>query len=289
MRKLVPIIILAAALAVGIQLGMRTTSEPLGPAVRIDFIDVGQGDSIFIRTPDGINLLIDAGEEKYGPKVVEHLSRLGVKRLDLVVMSHPHSDHIGGMPAVFEAFPVAGVLDSGYAHGTNVQEQVLRMIQDKKIPYHRATAGMRFRYGEKFTLEVLAPAKKLIEGTDSDANNNSVVVRLTYGQKRILFTGDIGREGEGRLIASRRDMESNVLKVAHHGSGSSTSLEFIRLVKPEYVIISVGAGNEYGHPGKSLLKRLAEEKTGALMFRTDRNGTITVRTDGHKIVVESER
>lgn len=289
MRRLVPIIILGLALSFGIRFGANKPGESLGPALRVDFIDVGQGDSIFIRTPDKINVLIDAGEPESGPVVVEHLRRLGVKRLDLVVMSHPHSDHIGGMPAVFDAFEIGGVLDSGYVHGSALQERVLRMIEDGKVPYHRATAGMEFRLGRKARLEVLSPPERLIRGTKSDANNNSVVVRLVLGRVRMLFTGDVEREGEGRLIAAREDLESQVLKIAHHGSSSGTSLEFIRLVSPEYLVVSVGAGNEYGHPSRATLRRVDKSKTGASLFRTDKDGTVIIKTDGRRIVVERKR
>lgn len=289
MRRLLPIIILGLALAIGIRFGIDQPDESFGPALQVDFIDVGQGDSIFIRTPDRINVLIDAGEAEAGPEVVAHLRRLGVKRLDLVVMSHPHSDHIGGMPAVFEAFEIEGVLDSGYVHGTATQERVLRMIEDGKVPYHRATAGMEFRLGSEARLEVLAPSERLIRGTRSDANNNSVVVRLVFDRVRMLFTGDIEKAGEGGLIASRQDIESQALKVAHHGSSGSTSLELLRMVRPEYLIISVGKGNEYGHPSKATLRRVDRNKTGALLFRTDKDGTITIKTDGRRIMVENRK
>lgn len=292
MRKLMPIIILVCAVAFGTWIGQQQKPKPkapLGPAVRVDFIDVGQGDSIFIHTPDGVNALIDAGEKEYGDKVVSHLRRARVRRLDLVVMSHPHSDHIGGMPAVFEAFPVGTVLDSGYAHGTALQEKVLRIIETRKIPYRRARSGMEIPLGAHARLEVLLPDKTLLKGTASDANNNSIVVRLVCGQVRMLFPGDLEREGEGKLIASRRDLSSQVLKVPHHGSSDSTSLELLRMVGPQYVVISVGARNEYGHPHRRTLRRLAKDRTGAEMFRTDKNGTVTLLTDGRGIVVEKER
>jgi competence protein ComEC len=289
MRRLMPIILLAAALGLGVRFGWKQPTEPLGPSVCVDFIDVGQGDSILIRTPDGASALIDAGEEDSGPKVVDYLKRARIKKLDLVVMSHPHSDHIGGIPAVLEAFHVGGVLDSGYVHGSAIQERVLEIIEDTRIPYHRALRGTEFRLGKDVRLEVLAPGRQLAHGTESDANNNSVVVRLVYRQVRMLFPGDVEWEGEGKLIESRMDIKSQVLKVAHHGASDSTSLEFIRLVGPETVVISVGAGNEYGHPRKSTLRRLAKERTGASLFRTDRDGAVTIRTDGNRIVVETRK
>lgn len=291
MRRLVPIIILAAALLLGARVGMehRWDSPRLGPSLRVDFIDVGQGDSILIHTPDGANALVDAGEAESGPRIVEHLKRAGVQRLDLLVLTHPHSDHVGGMPAVFESFPVGDVLDSGYVHGSEVQEAMLRRIEREKLPYHRARAGMEIALGQDARLEVLSPPERLFSGTDSDANNNSVVLRLVYGRVKILLAGDIEQEAEGELIASHRDLESQVLKVANHGASDSTSLEFLRLVRPEYVVISVGAHNEYGYPSRTTLGRLSEEKTGATVLRTDTSGTVSVLTDGRRIVVEKER
>lgn len=291
MRRLTPIIVLIAALFLGIRVGWRPPHPvpALGPAVRVDFIDVGQGDSILIRTPDGAAALIDAGEEQYGQYVVDHLRRSRIERLDWLVMSHPHSDHIGGVPAVLEAVPIENVLDSGYAHGTVTQENVLRLIEAKNISYRRAKIGLDLLLGKHVRLEVLAPPEHLLQGTDSDANNNSVVIRLVYGRVRMLFTGDLQQEGEGKLIASRRDLTSQVLKVGHHGSNDSTSLELLRMVGPEYVVISVGSGNEYGHPHRQTLRRLSKSRTDAEMFRTDKHGTVTFLTDGRRIVVEKAR
>jgi len=291
MRKLMPIILLAFALVVGTWFGHgpKQHSPPLRNALRIDFIDVGQGDSIFIQTPDGASALIDAGEDEYGAKVVAHLRKAGVRKLNLVIMSHPHSDHIGGMRSVLQTFSVGSVLDSGYAHGSALQRSILGIIKKKNIPFAQAKTGLVKSLGSKARIEILAPTKPLMHGTRSDANNNSVICRVVYGGVRILLMGDAEHEEQGRLLASGIDLESQVLKVSHHGSDDGTSLELIRLVKPEYAIISVGAGNEYGHPHKSVLKMLATERTGAKIYRTDLNGTITIFTDGRLISVETEK
>lgn len=286
-----PIILLGASLLAGTLLGFKPSHvEPLhGPVLRVDFMDVGQGDCILIQTPDGESALVDAGEEEYGPWVVEHLRRRGVRKLALVIMTHPHSDHIGGMPAVLTAFSVGGALDSGYVQGSETQERVFEMIRDGRIPYYRAKAGIILRLGAKVRLEVLSPPAKLFHGTKSDANNNSVVFRLVFGRVRMLFTGDIDNDAVGGLISSHRDLESQVLKVPHHGANDSTPLELLRLVRPDYAVICSGAGNDYGHPQKLTLRRLSEERTGAATFRTDTDGTISMSSDGGRIVVEKER
>ncbi len=290
MRKLLPIILLAFALAVGTWLGHKPQHvPPLKDALRVDFIDVGQGDSILIRTPDGASALIDAGEVDYGTRVVTYLKRGDVRKLDLVVISHPHSDHIGGMPSVLKAFPVGCVLDSGYVHGSTLQREVLRLIKNRNIPYAKAQAGMVRTLGSRAKIEILAPTKPFIGSTHSDANNNSVVCRITYGGVRILLMGDAETEEQGRLFASGVNLESQVLKVSHHGSNDGTSLELIRRVKPEYAVISVGRRNGYGHPHRSVLRMLATERTGTKIYRTDRNGTVSILTDGRRIALETER
>lgn len=292
MRKLLPIILLAFALVVGVWLGHKPhhpTPPPIKNALRIDFIDVGQGDSILIKTPDGASALIDAGEDDYGTKVVAHLRDAGIRKLNLVIMSHPHSDHIGGMQSVLNAFPVGGVLDSGYVHGSALQRSVLETIKRKNIPFAKARAGTTKLLGSKTKIEILAPREPLLHGTESDANNNSVVCRVVYGNVRILLMGDAEIEEQGRIIASGSNLESQVLKLSHHGSSDGTNLELLRWVKPEYIIISVGSGNEYGHPHRSVLRMIATEQTGARIYRTDMNGTVTILTDGRQIAAETEK
>jgi competence protein ComEC len=291
MRRLQPLILLAAALAVGTWLGVKKDAgiRVVGPSMKIHFIDVGQGDSILIQSPDGKSMLIDAGEGESGDTVVSYLKDNGIKRLSMLAMTHPHSDHIGGITQVLDSFPVGRVLDSGYAHGSRLQEHTLEEIERKHIPYSVATAGQHYRLGARVDVEVLSPPATPFSGTDNDANNNSLVMRVTYGSVSALLTGDIESEAEGALLASRRNIESNILKVAHHGSADSTSVELLRQVRPAYVVISVGRRNEYGHPHKSTLRRLSPEKLGASVYRTDQDGTIVLTTDGNTVVPEVER
>jgi len=291
MRKLLPILLLGLALAAGTWLGYLHGTEPqiAGPQMKLHFIDVGQGDSILIQSPDAKNMLVDAGEQEAGEKVVSYLKSHGVKRLEFLVMTHPHSDHIGGVPAVIENLRVSYVLDSGYPHGSSLQERVLRQIDEKKIPYLIAYAGQQYRLGRKVRIEILSPPRRLFRGTESDANNNSVVMRITYGAASALLAGDMQHEAESVLLSSHKNIESNILKVAHHGSRDSTSIEFLRQVKPGFVVISVGAHNEYGHPHRSTLRRLSPERLGAQLFRTDKDGTVLIFTDGRTIRAETER
>ena len=291
MRKLMPIILLIGALVIGAWIGWKKVrSEPwIGPTLRVDFIDAGEGDSIFILTPDGASALIDAGDEENGAKVVEHLRRLGVHRVDLMVLTHPDSNHVGGAPAIFEAFSVTSVLDSGYQSDSEVIRRIIKLIHPSGATYGYAKIGMNIPLGQRVKLEVLGPPENLFRGTGSDANNNSIVVRLVFGKVRMLLTGDIEKEAEGSLIANRLDLESQVLKVANLGSRNGTSLELLRLVRPQYIVISEGAHNRYGYLHKSTLERIAPERTGAVLLRTDENGTITFLTDGRRIEVEKER
>ncbi|NLB56135.1 MAG: MBL fold metallo-hydrolase [Lentisphaerae bacterium] len=291
MKKLLTTILAALALAGGIWLGTNQEKplEVRGPSMEIHFIDVGQGDSLLIQSPDGKSMLVDAGEKRAGDKVVQYLRSQRITRLDILAMSHPHSDHIGGMEAVLSNFSVGRVLDSGYPHGSKVQLRVLEQIENDRIPYIVAHEGQRFQLGNDVIIEILSPPQELFKNTTSDANNNSLVMRVTYGEISALLTGDLEREGEATLIASRQNLESCILKVAHHGSRNSTSIELLRMVKPGFAVISVGANNEYGHPHKALLKRLSPERLGAKVYRTDRNGTIVLNTDGKAVYVRTEK
>jgi competence protein ComEC len=204
-------------------------------------------------------------------------------------MSHPHDNYIGGVPYVLESLPVKRVLDNAYPYESKVQSRILETIEDEQIPYYAAQTGQKLSVGRDLDIFVLWPGRKFLSETRDDVNNNSVVLQLVFGRIKFLFTGDIEREAEGELIASRQNMESNVLKVAHNGSNNSSSLEFLRMVKPDFVVISVGQGNPYHYPHSKTLERLNPEKLGAELYRTDQSGTIAVRTDGKAVVVETEQ
>jgi len=246
------------------------------------FLDVGQGDSTLVLFSNK-SILIDAGEAEMGDRVVSDLKALGVSRIDLLVATHPHSDHIGGMQKVLAAFPVGQVLDSGLPHTSSTYEHFLETIDQKNIPYRVAEQGQTIDIDPALMIFVLSPQKERIS---DDPNTNSVVLRISYGTVAFLLAGDIGGESENALVRSGYPLDSRILKVGHHGSYSSTSSSFLGRVRPETAIIMVGKDNPFGHPHKQTLDLLKEY--GVSLYRTDLDGTVVIRSDGMSYSVKTE-
>jgi competence protein ComEC len=263
----------------------------------VTFIDVGQGDSMLIEPPSGRKVLIDGGgrqensslkaigkEDPAGRSIiVPFLRKKGINELDLVILTHPHDDHVGGLPYVLEKIKIGQVLDIGQSQTSRGYYRFLKLIKNKKIPYKIARAGQIIDLGDGVRGHVLHPSEPLISGTESDLNNNSVVVRLEYGKTSFLFMGDTAFEGEDRIISSGRSLKSDVLKVGHHGSRTSTSVGLLEAVRPEYAVISVGARNKFGHPSRETLRKL--ENYGVKVFRTDLDGAIIFKSDGQNLSI----
>jgi competence protein ComEC len=261
--------------------------KPVEAGVAVHFIDVGQGDAILIKTPQK-TILIDSGDvDQKEKKVVQYIKKQGIKTLDIVIATHPHADHIGGMQAIFDAFTVKQIYDSGQTTTTQLYKQYLLTIKQKKIPFAVAHTGENVDLGDGIILEVLAPREPLMTGTNSDLNNNSLVTRLTYGNVSFLLTGDIEKEAETALLKQGSSLKSTVLKVPHHGSNTSSSSAFIKAVKPEAAIISCGINNDYHHPHPSTLKKY--EQGNVKIYRTDENGSVVVTTDGKQFQVKVEK
>jgi len=250
----------------------------------VHFIDVGQGDSELIQF-NGKNVLIDGGTQDMGPRVESYLRDHGVSSLDLMISSHPHEDHIGGMVAILnDNIPIKQVLDSGQPHTSQIYENFLTLIDQKNIPFTIATRGQVVDLDPSLKIEVLSPPAVLFA---DDLNQNSIVLKVTYDMVSFLFMGDAGIEAEASLLSSGYDLKSDILKVGHHGSSSASSPAFLRKVTPTSSIIEVGAGNDYGHPTQKTLSAL--QNTGTKVYRTDTNGSIVVTTDGQNYSVSTEK
>jgi competence protein ComEC len=244
------------------------------------FLDVGQGDAAVLRTPNSRWIVIDGGprtpERDAGRRVVvPFLRRQGVGRLAVVVATHGDADHLGGLPAVVEAFDPDVVLEPGEPLGRPLYLEFLASVEAAGARWHAARAGDRVEV-DGVVLEVLSP-DSLWLGLPLDVNEHGVVLRVTYGAVRLLFQADAGLPVEGRLAGTVGRVD--LLKVGHHGSHSATSDEWLDELGPRTAVISVGRNNNYGHPAPEVLARLARH--GVSMYRTDRSGTVTFSTDGH--------
>jgi competence protein ComEC len=253
----------------------------LAGTMTVDILDVGQGDSILLHTPAGKTVLIDAGTG--GRDVVPMLRARGIEKIDLVIASHAHSDHIGGMDEVLEAVPVRVYVDQGMPHTTSTYQKVMRLVEAKNLAYKEGAAGVAFNLDDGIRVELLAPFSPPLRDTRSDLNSNSVVARVTHGKRCFLFTGD-SEEPTERMLVQKGLEQCDVLKVAHHGSGHSSTTSFLNAVKPSLALISCGVGNRYKHPRAEALERI--ERAGATIYRTDQSGTIRVRSDGKNLAVD---
>jgi len=243
----------------------------------VHLIDVGQGDSILIKTRNKA-VLIDAGEQDKGDEVVLYLQEQGVAALDLVISTHPHSDHIGGLPLVLRTLPVARIIDSAVPHSSQIYLDYLTLIEQQGIAFEQPD-NQSIDLGGDVRLEILGPVKQY-----RDLNNSSVVARLVAGKTSVLFTGDMEQAAETDLL-DRWDLQATILKVGHHGSDTSSGSEFLQEVDPELAVISVGAQNSYGHPDEATLSRLS----AAEVARTDQAGTIVlaIDNDGYSLLPAS--
>lgn len=255
------------------------TDDNGGKEMKVHFLDVGQGDSIFIELPDDKTMLIDASEKEYADRITTYIYSCGYNSLDYVVATHPHSDHIGGMADVIGSFSVGNVILSLATHTTKTYTNMLTAIDQSGAKVTLGTAGKEIFSDGDLSAVVIAPVTE----DYSDLNNSSVMIMLTYGDKKFLFTGDAEEEEERTVTA---DVKCDVLKVGHHGSSTSTSSAFLAAAGPEYAVISCGMGNSYGHPHTETIDKL--KKAGINIYRTDLQGDIVMTCDGENITVNTQ-
>lgn len=247
-----------------------------GEKLQIWFLDVGQADSILIQNGDA-NMLIDAGNNEDGKKLVSYFQSLGIESFQYVIGTHAHEDHIGGMDDIIDNFDIDTFYMPDAITTTATFESVLDSLEAKNIAFQTPSIDSIFKLGNA-TIDVL-----YVGTDDSDLNNTSIVLKLTYGNTSILFMGDAEKEVE--TIIEKKDISADVLKVGHHGSNTSSSKTFLEKVNPSYAIISVGTGNSYGHPSNTTIQNL--ENQNIQIYRTDENGTIIMTSDGTNITFQT--
>jgi len=265
-------------------LGRSATARAAG-TLRVDFVDVGQGDAALVTSPTGKTVLIDGGPARAAQALTAFLAAHVHGPLDLILLSHRHEDHLGGLPMVVRQIGVGQFVDSPVAQAGPDYEALMRELDARGVPARLATRGRRIDLGAGAAITLLGPPDPPIVGSRSDVNANSVVARLTFGGVAILFTGDAESPTERWLLASGAELRADVLKVAHHGSRYASGMKLLRAVRPRIAVISAGVGNEYGHPAAVTVHRL--ERAGAAVYRTDRDGDVTVETDGAAIRVRT--
>jgi competence protein ComEC len=255
--------------------------------VVVNVIDVGQGDAILIRTPGQVTL-IDTGDVPAREKLISYIKGQGVTVIDHLIITHSHADHIGGALSILENFTVKQVLSNGQPSTSPLHRNFFMAMKQQNIPYSVPQAGTQIDLGGGAFLKVLSPDANPISGTESDINNNSVVVKLVYREFSMLLPGDAEQEAEARLVQKfAGELKSQVLKSGHHGSRTSSSLSFLQAVSPKDVVISLGVNNEYHHPHPSTLKKYAEN--GINVYRTDKDGTVTITSDGNTFNITKEK
>lgn len=293
-KKLKFLLTLAAVSAV---IWFLVLSKAPAQVLETDFLDVGQGDAILIKAPGNQTMLIDGGpNNQVLQKLGEYLPPLQ-KRIDIVLLTHPHADHVAGLVEVVKRYDIGAIILNGADIKTEIYDEFLKAAGEKNIPVAVAEAGEAIHFGNDLEFDILSPAGSdgLIfnengEGfgvAGNNVNDTSVVGKLIFKNFSILFTGDATYKVENRLLAYGSGLKSDILKAGHHGSKYSSSLNFLKTVLPKAAIIEVGAKNRYGHPTEATLSRL--KMSDINIFRTDQNGDIKVLTNGFTTNIYKEK
>lgn len=248
--------------------------------LKVHYLDVGQGDSIFIELPNNETMLIDAAESYQSENIINYLKNSNYQKIDYVIGTHPHTDHIGGLKDIINTFEIGKIYMPKVVSTTKTYENLLMAIKDKNLKINTAKAGTSIIDIDTLKINILAPNNS----TYTELNNYSVVTKITYGTTKFLFMGDAEKLSENEI---KEDVTADVIKIGHHGSNTSSSIDFIKKVSAKYGIISVGLNNKYNLPKEEIITNW--ENSGTKIYLTSINGTITAISDGTNIKIESEK
>jgi competence protein ComEC len=262
---------------------MLSTTTSYKSDLKVHFIDVGQADCIYVELPNSQKLLIDAGNNEDEATIKKYLASKSVKKLDYFVTTHPHEDHVGAADAVVSSYDIGSIYAPKVSSNTKTFEDFLNAVKKKGPKIKAPEAGSYIlNDSNQLSIQVFTPNSAKYD----DLNNYSIVLKLKYKNASFLFTGDAEVASENEMLAKKYDLKANVLKVGHHGSTSSTSSAFLSKVNPQSAVISVGRGNDYGHPAQGTLSKLI--KANVQVYRTDEAGTIVFTSDGSKITIDKK-
>ena len=254
--------------------------NPNNDLLKVHYLDVGQGDSIFIELPNNETMLIDAAESYQSENIINYLKNLNYQKIDYVIGTHPHTDHIGGLKDIINTFEIGKIYMPKVVSTTKTYESLLMAIKDKNLKINTAKAGTSIIDTDALKINILAPNNS----TYTELNNYSAVTKITYGTTKFLFMGDAEKLSENEI---KENVTADVIKIGHHGSNTSSSIDFIKKVNAKYGIISVGLNNKYNLPKEETITNW--ENSGTKIYLTSINGTIRASSDGTNIKIESEK
>ena len=284
--QLLTIILFGAIAAFSLYFGKDITKTNIGipsGTLEISYLDVGQGDSAYIKVND-FDILIDAGPRSDSDKLIKQLEDKNIDDFEIVIATHPHEDHIGGMTKVFDRYNVENFYMPKTTNTTKTFENMMKAVSNEGLKAKVIKEGTSFELGEGARIEVYSP----IDENYDDFNNYSPIMKLTYGNNTFIFTGDAEKEVEREVLDKySNDLKSDVIKFGHHGSSTSSTKEFMEAVSPKYGIISCGLDNTYGHPHRETLDLI--NKMNIKAYRTDKQGQITIISDGNNIEIKTEK
>ena len=255
--------------------------------LEIHYLDIGQGDSILIKTPYGQKILIDGGPDMTILDALGNNLSFFDRKIDIMILTHPHSDHINGLVEVLLRYDVGKIYYTGVLHTSSAYLEWLETIKQKKVPLEIVKEQRILELGTDLRLEFLYPLEDLINKEIEELNNTSIINKLIYKNKVFIFMGDAEKEVEDELLNLDLDLSADVIKIGHHGSSSSSSEQFLNAVNAQYAIIQSGQDNSFGHPHLSVIRRL--ERMGIKIFRNDLRGQVSIFSDGDEIEVVTDK